>query len=125
MSSRTFSGPRSDSIGKVIRLKITQGKKNVVVVLADFQVLLVAVEKGIDRNKSRLCYFQMHCSWFREEYDEPCLWLGQVPLLFGCSAGSQVGTALPGWKAELEVEKASGFGRAREQAKTQAIAIRV
>lgn len=26
----------------------------------------------------------------------------------------QAGTALPEWKAELEVEKASGFGPARE-----------
>lgn len=85
---------------RVIRLKITQRKKSVVI-LADVQVMLVAVEgeKGIDRNKSRLCYFQMLCSWFREECDELC-WTYQCAV-FGCSAAPRLGLCSSEWKAEL------------------------
>lgn len=84
----------------MIRLKITQRKKSVVI-LADVQVMLVAVEgeKGIDRNKSRLCYFQMLCSWFREECDELC-WTYQCAV-FGCSAAPRLGLCSSEWKAEL------------------------
>lgn len=60
----------------------------------------------------------MRCSWFRQECDELCLWLCQVSPLFGCTVGSQVGTVLPGWKAELEAEKALEFGHAWEFVKT-------
>lgn len=79
------------------QVKNNPEEKNVVVVLADFQVLLVAAETGIDRNKSRLCYFQMHCSWLREECDEPCLWLDQVPLLVAALLE-------PGWDRAPRVE---------------------
>lgn len=44
---KRVSGPWSDSVGKVIRLKITQREKKKVVLLADFQVILVAVERRV------------------------------------------------------------------------------
>lgn len=93
----------------VIRLKITQRKKKSVVILADVQVMLVAVEgeKGIDRNKSRLCYFQMLCSWFREECDELC-WTYQLTAL-GCSA-PRLGLCSSEWKAELGWKRCLGLG---------------
>lgn len=46
-------------------------------------------------------------------------------LLFGCTVGSQVGMVLPGWKAELEAEKALEFGCAWEFVKARAFEIRV
>lgn len=45
--------------------------------------------------------------------------------MFGCSVGSQVGTVLHLWKAEVEVEKALGFGHAWKHVKTRAIVIRI
>lgn len=44
-------------------------------------------------------------------------------LLFGCIVGRQVGMVLPGWKAELEAEKAFEFGYAGEFVKTRAFDI--